>query len=147
MTARPRIRPCSSCPYRRDVPSGVWSGQEYRRLGDYDGDTGEQGRKGAFGVFACHQGDGQVCAGWAHIHGNEDSLALRLARYADPPVDVAAVLAYRTVVPLWESGAEAAAHGLSELENPGVAAREACAKITAVRALRGEPVTYADGGE
>jgi hypothetical protein len=28
----PRRRPCSSCPYRRDVPSGLWSAEEYDKL-------------------------------------------------------------------------------------------------------------------
>lgn len=27
-----RTEPCETCPYRRDVPSGVWSADEYRKL-------------------------------------------------------------------------------------------------------------------
>lgn len=28
---RPRPRPCRSCPYRRDCPSGVWAAETYDR--------------------------------------------------------------------------------------------------------------------
>ena len=29
-----RSQPCSSCPYRKDVPSGVWAHHEYEKLRD-----------------------------------------------------------------------------------------------------------------
>jgi hypothetical protein len=32
----PAPKPCESCPYRKDVPSGVWSEGEYRKLPQYD---------------------------------------------------------------------------------------------------------------
>lgn len=28
----PRKTPCASCPYRKDVPSGVWEASEYEKL-------------------------------------------------------------------------------------------------------------------
>nr|WP_280343300.1 DUF6283 family protein [Nocardia neocaledoniensis] len=31
----PAPRPCVSCPYRRDVPSGVWDFGEYEKLRGY----------------------------------------------------------------------------------------------------------------
>jgi hypothetical protein len=129
------------------VPSGVWSEQEYAKLGTYDGETGEQAMKGALAVFSCHQGDGQICAGWAHVHGNDDNLALRLALRLDPDVDVESVLEYSTDVPLWGSGAEAAAHGMRDIDTPSDAACDVVKKVAAVRAVRGSPVKFGTGGE
>lgn len=144
MTApsRPRKRPCPTCPYRRDVPSGVWAAAEYDLLERYDGDTAQQAMAGATAVFGCHQATGEVCAGWAHVHGNEDCLALRLAHLASPPVDVDAVLDYTTSVPLFASGAEAAAHGRAGITDPGDQAQAAIRKVAVSRALRGQPVQF-----
>ncbi|WP_336794377.1 DUF6283 family protein [Gordonia malaquae] len=50
----PAPRPCESCPYRRDVPSGVWAESEYEKLRAYDAPTGEQPVR----LFLCHQYDG-----------------------------------------------------------------------------------------
>ena len=33
---RVRPKPCASCPYRCDVPSGVWHPDEYAKLEVYD---------------------------------------------------------------------------------------------------------------
>ena len=71
----PKPYPCASCPYRCDVPSGVWDEDEYLKLPDYDEATGEQPP----GVFLCHQDDERVCSGWAGTHDTEDLLSLRLA--------------------------------------------------------------------
>ena len=139
---KPRNRPCSSCPYRRDCPSGVWAEEEYRKLLAYDGDTNEQVSKRAFGVFCCHQGTSEICAGWAAVHGDYDCLALRVAASMDPAVDVKAVLDYTTDVPLWPSGTAAAEHGLRDIENTSPAARETVRKISTVRRLSGNPVKY-----
>jgi hypothetical protein len=35
-------RPCASCPYRKDVPSGIWAAHEYTKLLAYDGDILDQ---------------------------------------------------------------------------------------------------------
>ena len=43
--------PCGSCPYRRDVPSGIWEQHEYDKLPEYDGQTWEQNPA----LFLCHQ--------------------------------------------------------------------------------------------
>lgn len=116
MTAAPAPRPCASCPYRRDVPPGVWSEDEYAKLPPYDEETGHQPPA----AFYCHQQDGRLCAGWVGCHDMAESLGLRLAvRVGGVSPDVAdAVLDYRSPVPLFASGAEAAAHGLSAIEEP-----------------------------
>lgn len=137
---KPRKTPCASCPYRRDAPSGIWAPSEYNKLAQYDGGTGEQAEAGAFAVFRCHQGNNAICAGWAAVAGDEDCLALRLARSLHPEVDIDAVLDYTTSVPLFRSGAEAAAHGMREIEAPGARAQDAMDKIHVIRAARGEPL-------
>lgn len=113
----PAPRPCNSCPYRRDVPSGVWSEEDYNKLPRYDVDTAYQPQR----CFLCHQGNGRVCAGWVGCHGGHRLLGLRLAaidgRMSDG--DVRAAMDYRSPVPLFGSGADAATHGLAELERPG----------------------------
>lgn len=136
-----RRRPCPTCPYRRDVPSGIWSEEEYALLPLYDGDGVAQYEAGAFRVFDCHAADGHLCAGWAgHREDPNDLLALRLA-VARGAVDPEALL-YSTRVPLFPSGAEAARHGLRDILNPGRAAREAIAKIARAREARGNPVRH-----
>jgi len=114
----PAARPCGSCPYRRDVPSGVWAAEEYEKLPPYDAPTMCQPK----GVFLCHQGSGRACAGWVAVHDMEHSLALRLAVAAGPVEDAAAFVEYETETPLFASGAEAAAHGLAGVLAPDEAA-------------------------
>lgn len=112
---------CRSCPYRRDVPSGVWSPDEYAKLPPYDAPTGEQ----PFAAFACHATPALACHGWAVVHSARghahDLLALRLYAPGEP------IPAAR--VPLFSSGAEAAAHGLRDVECPGEDARAAVALL------------------
>lgn len=105
--------PCGSCPYRRDVPSGVWHKSEYDKLLDYDGSTWAQSRR----VFLCHQRDGCICGGWLACHDAQELLALRIATNIDP-----SVFDWKTEVPVFASGAEARAHGLKEIETPKVKA-------------------------
>lgn len=138
-TLKPRKNPCATCPMRRDVPSGVWAASEYGKLTGYDGQTWEQTQPG---VFMCHQGKQEICAGWAGVIDAEESLALRLAPRLDPEVDVQAVRDYRTSVPLFASFAEAAAHGMAAIEDPEPDAMAAVAKITKTRELRGQPVSF-----
>lgn len=137
MTVRPR--PCASCPYRKDVPSGVWSEQDYEKLRDYDGEILDQLRAGAHGVFMCHQGDGKVCAGWAGCHDVGRTAAGRLHLH---DLDKS-VFTYVSPVPLFASGNEAADHGEAEIEDPSEAARDKIRKIVKVRSRRGQPVDYA----
>jgi hypothetical protein len=137
--ARPRKRPCPSCPYRRDVPSGIWAASEYDALAGYDGDTTAQVTAAAYSVLFCHQVNGAVCAGWAGCHDMDENLAIRLAHRI---VDVVFLRQYTTGVPLFGSGAEAAAHGKRDIRRPGPAAQRLRVKVATARALRGDPVIF-----
>lgn len=124
---QPAPRPCDSCPYRRDVPSGVWSANEYEKLTQYDNETALQPQ----GVFQCHQQDAdsdqaRLCAGWVACHGQE-LLALRLGiAIGDVEPEV---MDYTTKTPIFRSGAEAAKHGMRDILKPGKRARKLVAKI------------------
>lgn len=127
----PAPRPCKSCPYRVDVPSGIWSEGEYEKLKEYDAPTGFQ----PHGVFQCHQNDGddpkaRLCAGWAGCHG-DDLLSLRLAVVMgsiDTDTYVAAV-DYKSPVELFTSGEAAAEHGMRDIDDPSDEARQMMADI------------------
>jgi Family of unknown function (DUF6283) len=136
---RPRKVPCSSCPYRIGVPSGIWAASEYAKLAPYDLDTGGQAQAGAFELFACHQADGHLCAGWTGCHDMNHNLAIRL-HHAE--VDIPAVPDYSCPVPLFSSGAEAAAHGLRDIGRPSAEARALIGKLMRLRVLRGRPVRF-----
>lgn len=67
--------PCTSCPYRRDTPPGVWHPEEYEKLRGYDDP------QTSYGTFLCHHsteaGRDAVCRGWLSVH--RESIAARLA--------------------------------------------------------------------
>lgn len=123
--------PCKSCPYRRDVPSGVWAAEEYDRLPRYDGEIIDQILSDAAGLFMCHQSDGNLCAGWLATHGTHNLAALRL--HARDVADD--VWGYETRVPVFASGAEAAAHGRAEITAPGDRARRTIGRLIRKRGL------------
>lgn len=127
----PAPHPCGSCPYRCDVPSGVWDEEEYDKLPEYDEPTGDQ----PIGVFMCHQADGRVCAGWAGCHDMEENLAVRLSvatgRMDDETYE--ALLNYETPTPLWDSGGEAASHGVENLFDPDESAQRVIDKLRSKR--------------
>jgi hypothetical protein len=105
-----RTSPCSACPYRCDVPPGVWSFDDYERLRPYDAPTWAQPPL----RFSCHATPAALCHGWAVVHSrrghDHELLALRLVWPEDGiPVEV---------VPLFTSGAEAADHGQSAIAEP-----------------------------
>lgn len=116
----PKAHPCGSCPYRRDVPSGLWDRTEYEKLSGYDGEIGDQFMAGATGVFMCHQQDGHACAGWVGCHNMEETGGFRLACSSGSidEADQEAFLDYECAVPLFASGKEAADHGLARVESP-----------------------------
>lgn len=116
---RPGKAPCGTCPYRRDVPAGVWHPDEYAKLPPYDGETWGQ----PMALFFCHQQDGCLCAGWVGCHDQRHLLSMRLHPVAPETFD------YESPVPLFASGAEAAAHGLSGVESPDDRARHAIEKL------------------
>lgn len=77
----PAPRPCESCPYRRNVPSGIWTEEEY-------------------------------------IEERID------------PATFQAITEYTSPVPLFATGAEAAAHGRKDIDLPGEDAENAMNKIS-----------------
>jgi hypothetical protein len=111
-------KPCGSCPYRRDVPSGIWSAAEYDKLLIYDEPILDQLLAKA-GAFMCHQKDGHLCAGWLACH-RDNLAALRIGWEKYDP----STLTYTTDVEVFASGAEAREHGLRDIEEPGVKARK-----------------------
>ena len=137
--ATPRRTPCASCPYRRDVASGIWHPDEYAKLERYDGDILEQE---SIAVFSCHQGTGDVCSGWLGHRDPTELLAVRIGIAAGSIDPVCAD--YQTAVPLFESGAAAAAHGTRELHAPSAEAVDTIRKIITVRQLTGHPVQHDD---
>ena len=112
MSLAPAARPCGTCPYRRDCPSGLWHDSECVKLAQYDGETWEQ----PMGLFMCHTRPEQLCSGWVGCHDMDEALAVRLHARS---LDLDAVLAYISPVALFASGAEAAAHGMREILAPG----------------------------
>ena len=118
-------RPCASCPYRKDAPSGLWAKHEYDKLPAYDGEIIEQLQNGATADFGCHQRDGHLCAGWVAAHGAGNLLALRL-RAARVPQET---WDYTTDIPVFSSGAEARRHGLKDMKRPKAKALKLMAKL------------------
>jgi len=123
----PAKSPCGSCPYRRDVPSGVWSADEYAKLPEFDKPTWEQPPA----VFLCHQQDGRMCGGWTAVHDMDNSLGLRMAQAIGlmSPETAQAALNYETATPLFSSGTEAAEHGLAEIDTPSERAQRVVGKL------------------
>jgi hypothetical protein len=111
-----RERPCHSCPYRKDVPSGIWAESEYQKLPDYDAPTSMQPPQ----MFACHDGDGKdsLCRGWWDCHSQNqpghELLSVRLSRAFGKLTELPPV----SDVECFESGQEACDHGLKELDMP-----------------------------
>jgi hypothetical protein len=132
----PAKSPCPTCPYRKDVPSGVWHESEYGKLPEYDGPTFEQ----PVGAFFCHQQNGRLCAGWCGTHDMGESLGLRFAASTGvlSTEDVEAALDYVSPVPLFASGEAAAMHGIAQLDNPSPEARAFMQKIERRRARAGK---------
>jgi hypothetical protein len=121
--------PCTSCPYRRDTPAGVWAPEEYAKLPGYD--TNER-----FELFLCHQGPlakkQTVCRGWLSVHCESVAARLAVARG-----DIESDERYTPVAePLYESGTEAAKAGLRAVRRPGRKAREVIARLVAARRKR-----------
>ena len=132
--ARPAPRPCGSCPYRKDVPSGVWAEEEYDKLPPYDNDTPEQ----PFGLFFCHQQDGHLCAGWVGCHDMDHNLAIRLHAGNMSDEDLEALATYESPVPLFESGAQACEHGKRDIDHPDDKTRRTITRLTRKQHTREE---------
>lgn len=125
--------PCKTCPYRCDVPSGIWAAEEYAKLPAYDAETFGQPPA----LFMCHTSQGGLCTGWLQSHANRDHrfdlLALRFARNIDHKA-VSAVCLMEPLVKLFKTGAAAARHGMKAIANPSQKAKSAMAQITSKRA-------------
>lgn len=133
-TRGPAKSPCGTCPYRRDVPSGVWDASEYAKLPDYDAPTALQPP----GLFLCHQADGRVCAGWAGCHDGHELLALRMAALQGmSPDEVANTRDYTSAMPLFGSGQEAADHGMARIDDPDPKAKRVIVRLAPRIAARG----------
>jgi hypothetical protein len=124
--------PCKSCPYRCDVPSGVWAENEYDKLPQYDGEIIEQLGKGGTALFLCHQRDNNLCAGWLATHGSDNLLAMRLHGHQVKEE----VWGYESPVPVWSSGQEACDHGKAEIEEPGRKATKVIDRLTRTLPVR-----------
>ena len=96
---------CSSCPYLKSTPPGVWTPDHYDMLPEYDKETFEQ----PAAVFHCHHDNGDLCGGWLTTHNPEDLLSLRLA-LSKGTVDLDELIAFDQNVDkstCYESGQEA----------------------------------------
>jgi len=117
-----RKESCTACPYRRDVPSGVWAASEYDKLAGYDKETPDQ----PMGVFHCHATPEVICHGWAVVHGRQDKghdlLGLRLLAGMGQ-FDFNQLDEVKEGVPLFSSGTEACEHGKRDIANPSPEAR------------------------
>lgn len=112
-------RPCSTCPYRRATPPGIWAPEEYAKLSRYDA---AQLDPVDLSTFHCHQqlvtGVATACRGWLSVHA--DSAAVRLAVVTgriDP-----ATIPPEVEPDLYASGAEACAAGLAGVDDVSEAA-------------------------
>lgn len=134
----PAPRPCASCPYRVDVPSGVWHEDEYAKLPPYDEPTPCQ----PTGVFLCHQVNGRACAGWAGCHDMTHNLAIRIAESTGDmtPEHADEIRDYTTDVALFATGRQAADHGMRDVENPTLDAARTLHKIVRRRATTTHPI-------
>lgn len=123
MTEVIRAQACSACPYRRDVPSGVWEPHEYDKLPPYDADTFAQ----PFAAFACHASPHALCHGWAVCHSQRghryELVALRILGISADDVPAASV-------PLFTSGFEAREHGQRDTLRPSPEAVEVVERLT-----------------
>lgn len=120
-------RPCSTCPYRRDTPPGIWHPDEYERLADFD-DVDADGVLPT-STFRCHQqtatGVPTACRGWLTVHA--DSVAVRVA-VVTGQVTIDQVRA-PVPVDLYASGAEARDAGLAGVADPSPEALQAIASL------------------
>jgi hypothetical protein len=133
-----RSRPCPTCPYRRDAPSGLWARHEYAKLPAYDGTIVDQATVGAARPFMCHSTPRSLCAGWVGHRDPTELLAVRLG-ISGGRIDPSTA-DYTTDVPLFATGAEAAAHGMADIAEPGPAARAAITKVVRARKASDYPV-------
>jgi hypothetical protein len=135
--------PCSTCPYRKDTPPGIWAPEEYEKLPAYDGQRME------LAPFHCHQetasGVPTYCRGWVSCHGF-DAIAIRLA-CASGRMDPAEV-ERPCHVPLYSTGKEACEAGLAGIRRPTPKALRAIERLQRKGVARGyQPALQAEPGK
>lgn len=135
--------PCSTCPYAKSTPAGVWHPSEYDNLATYDDptwdpETGTLDRDPNLAPFACHHSQlgrdpGLLCRGWVSVHRESPAVRLAIACGRLELSDANHVPATE----LYGSGTEAAAAGKRPLGEPeGDAGVQAVERLTALRANR-----------
>lgn len=122
--------PCSSCPYRADHPSGVWSVDDYEKLTRF-AEPPDGGLPDALSVFLCHHSrlgfrEETACKGWATVESDSIAMRLALARETLDPTDV---FDTPPTVAVFESGARAAENGMRDIDHPRRAALKMAANI------------------
>jgi hypothetical protein len=122
--------PCSSCPYRKDCPPGIWAKEEYQKLREFDGFPGR------VATFLCHQSSATgiltLCRGWLSVHRDGIAVRVLLAKgevtesqvYAEPKVE------------LYASGNEAADAGERGIRQPGERAKRMAARLLEKKAAK-----------
>ena len=112
---------CSTCPYRRDTPAGVWHPDEYAKLARYDEKPyvrGEEQKPPELSTFHCHQenatGQPTVCRGWLSVHADSVAVRMCLMRGSLKPSDVPP----EPEALYYSSGAEACSAGLAGCKKP-----------------------------
>lgn len=92
-------------------------------------------------MFHCHKQNGCVCRGWIDTHGNQgegrDLISLRMASSIDMS-EIAKAIKEGPQVPVFESGAEACAHGLRDIDNPSKAAVAVGEMVTKIHERKAE---------
>lgn len=119
-------RPCSTCPYDKATPAGIWDASEYRKLRRYDGDIKDISD---LAIFMCHQQNATkiptVCRGWLLVHPDHVAVRLGIAKGQLNPEKVYAP----STVTCYATGAEACAAGLKGIRKPSKAAKVAIGKL------------------
>ncbi len=113
-----RTTPCTSCPYRRDAPRGLWHATEFVNLMQHDGDL--------FGaMFGCHEfnkrppEEHRPCAGWLLDQKKRGvpSIRLRMTLSSNPKALACFEKADPAGLPLFDSIEEMVA---ANIERPKV---------------------------
>jgi len=122
--------PCLTCPYRKDVPSGVWHREEYEKLRAYDDNLNPP-----LALFLCHQTNVAnreiLCKGWVMVH--RDSIASRMGQLKGE-IDATAFTPCQ--VELHESGNAAADFGEMDVKRPKKKARKVVEKLHKTRSFK-----------
>lgn len=131
-------QPCSTCPYAKATPPGIWHPEEYEKLPRYDERelTLDDDVRPLLRPFGCHNRAVErdtLCRGWLSVHG--DSLAVRVLILEGKikPSDVPP----ENEPGLYASGREACDAGLAGCQGRLLPEAEAAQnKITRTRAKR-----------